>query len=143
MQCIHSSNVPEVKWSGANAHTEIVPESRKFSITEQETLENGTFLKILKKNLFLEIFDPERKYRIPENPIPGLFRNTKFRKMFYSRTSGFPKQKKWEWFHPSAKPCYLSNRASGIPRLSFGIWLLTSVIFNIYNSSLETPQSCS
>ena len=38
--------------------------------------------------------NPEREYRIPENPIPGLFGNTEFPKMFYSRTSGFPKQKK-------------------------------------------------
>ena len=106
-----------------NGHTENVRESRKclgipkmFGNPENSVLLNRKtkknrkfFLKILKKiknKKIWEIFqdlsvvresrkfsNPEREYQIPENPIPGLFGNTEFPKMFYSRTSGFPKQK--------------------------------------------------
>ena len=79
-----------------------------FGIPENSVLLNrktnknrNFFFKILKKKNFelsvvresRKFSNPEREYRIPENPIPGLFGNTEFPKMFYSRTSGFPKQK--------------------------------------------------
>jgi hypothetical protein len=75
------------------------------------------FLKILKKKFFLKNFgnffwnfqdlsvvresrkfsNPEREYRIPENPIPGLFRNTESRKFSIPELQDSRSKKIREW----------------------------------------------
>ena len=45
--------------------------------------------------------NPEREYRIPENPIPGLFRNTESRKFSIPELQDSRSKKIREWPHPS------------------------------------------
>ena len=62
--------------------------------TAQESPKNISFLGgFWAARKYQKFSNPEREYQIPEDPIPGLFGNTEFSKMFYSWTSGFPKQK--------------------------------------------------
>ena len=89
------------------------------------------FLKIMKKNKNLKIFgtffrnfqdlsvvresrkfsNPEREYRIPENPIPGLFRNPESRKISIPELQDSRSKKIREWPHPTtySPPLTFSN----------------------------------
>ena len=66
--------------------------NRKTKRNHEFYFENFLYLSVVQG--YQKFSNPDQECSIPKNPIPGLFGNAEVLKMFHTRTSGFPKQKK-------------------------------------------------